>query len=64
MITGRSEEHLCLILQASERLAVDHTIAIALKRWTNGIFWFGPQTPASVCALRGLRREVLPLAFL
>ena len=62
VIAGRREEHLRLVLQPPERLAVDDAIAIALKRGPDVVFRFGPQPAARVGALGRLRRQDLPLA--
>src|SRR5262245_14890454 len=64
MVAGGREEHLCLVLQTTERLAVDHAIAIALEGGPNRILGFLTQASARVGALRCLRREDLSLAFL
>src|SRR4029453_17846752 len=62
VIAGRREKDLRLVLEAPERLAMNHAIAVALKRGANGILGFGPDTAAAVGALRGLRRENLMLS--
>ena len=62
VIAGRREEHLRLVLQPPERLAVDDAIAIALERRPDVVFRLGPQPPARVGALRRLRRQDLALA--
>jgi hypothetical protein len=59
MITGRREEHLGLVLQPPERLAVNHSIPIALERRTNRILWLWAHPAAAVGAFRGLGRENL-----
>ena len=64
MIARRREEHLRLVLQAAERLAVDDAIAIALKRRTDRILGLVLQASPGVAALRRLRREDLALARL
>ena len=43
---------------------MDHAVAIALERRADRVFRFRAQPAARVPALRGLRREDLPLAFL
>ena len=43
MIAGRSDEHLRLVLQAPERLAVDDPVAVALKRGPQAAVGLGPQ---------------------
>ena len=44
VIAGRREEHLRLVLQPPERLAVNDAVAIALERRPNVVFDFGTQT--------------------
>ena len=63
VVAGRRKEHLRLVLEAAEGLAVDDPIAIALKRRTDGILGFGAEAAARVGALGRLRREdvALPL---
>ena len=62
VIAGRREEHLRLVLQPAERLAVDDAIAVALKRRPDVVFRLGAQAAARVGALGRLRREDLALA--
>ena len=57
VVAGRRKEHLRLVLEAAERLAVDDPIAIALKRGADGILCLGAQPAARVGALGRLRRE-------
>ena len=57
VVAGRRKEHLRLVLEAAERLAVDDPIAIALKRGADGILGFGAEAAARVGALRRLRGE-------
>ena len=64
VIAGRREEHLRLVLQPAERLAVDDAIAIALERRPDVVFGFRAQPPARVGALGRLRREDVALALL
>ncbi len=64
VIAGRGEEHLRLVLQPPERLAVDDAIPIVLKRRPHIVFGLGPETAARVGALGRLRRQRLPLALL
>ena len=64
VIAGRREEHLRLVLQPAERLAVDDAIAIALKRRPDVVLGLGAQPAARVGALGRLRREDLALARL
>ncbi len=48
MVAGRREEHLRLVFQPAERLAVDDAIAVALKRRPDVVFELGTQpVPAS-----------------
>ena len=63
MIAGRREKHLRLVLQASERLAVDDPVAVALERRPNRIFGFGPHAATAVGALCRLGRKDLALAL-
>src|SRR5262245_13756525 len=44
VVAGRREEHLCLVLEASECLAVDDPVAIALKCRTNVVLGLGAET--------------------
>ena len=64
VIAGRREEHLRLVLQPAERLAVDDAVAIALKRRPDVVFGSRAQAAARVGALGGLRREDVALALL
>ena len=64
VIARRREEHLRLVLQPAERLAVDDAIAIALERRPHVVFGLGPETAARIGALGRLRREDLALARL
>ena len=64
VIAGGCEEHLRLVLQPPERLAVNDPIAIVLKRRAHIVFGLGAQAAARLRALRGLRRQHLPLALL
>ena len=52
VIAGRREEHLRLVLQPAEGLAVDDAVAVALKRGTDGILGLRTHAPAAVGALR------------
>ena len=56
VIAGRREEHLRLVLQPAERLAVDDAIAIALKRRPDVVFGLRAQ------AARASRRSWPPAA--
>ena len=47
VIAGRREEHLRLVLQPAERLAVDDAIAIALERRADRILCLGAQASAA-----------------
>ena len=62
VIAGRGEEHLRLVLQTPERLAVNHTVAVVLKSRTDRIFGLGPQPALGVAALGRLGRQNLMLA--
>ena len=62
VIAGRREEHLRLVLQPPERLAVDDAVAVALKRGAHVVFRRGAEAPARVGALGRLRREDVALA--
>ena len=62
VIAGRREEHLGLVLQAAERLAVDDPVAVALKRRAHVVFRLVSQAAARLGAFRGLRRQNLPLS--
>ena len=45
VIAGRREEHLRLVLQPAERLAVDDAVAIALERRADVVFRLGRRRP-------------------
>ena len=45
VIAGRREEHLRLVLQPAERLAVDDAVAVALKRRPDVVFRLGRRRP-------------------
>ena len=64
VIAGRREEHLRLVLQAAEGLAVDHAVAVALEGRADLVFRFGTLATARVGRLGRLRREDLALALL
>ena len=57
VIACRREEHLGLVFEPAECLAVDHAIAVALKRRTDRIGRLVPETATRVAALRRLRRQ-------
>src|SRR5262249_579589 len=57
-------EHLRLVLEPTERLAVHDAIAIALERRAHIVLGFGAQASARLRALCRLRREDLELALL
>jgi hypothetical protein len=63
VITRRREKDLGLVFEASERLAVNHPIAVPLKRRADGIRRLIAQTPARVTALGSLRSQDLALAI-
>src|SRR4029453_16752633 len=52
------------VFQSAESLAMNDAVAIPLESGTDRIFHLGAQAAARVGALRRLRRENLPLAFL
>src|SRR5262245_58996441 len=64
VIASRREEHLRLVLESPERLAVDDAIAIALKCRTYVVFGLGAQPPARIGALGRLRRQDVALPLL
>ena len=64
VIARGREEHLRLVLQAPERLAVHDAIAIALKRRAHVVLGLLALAPARFRALGRLRRQDLPLARL
>ena len=64
VVAGRREEHLRLVLQPAERLAVDDAVAIALKRRPDVVLRLGAETAARVRALGRLRRQDLAFALL
>jgi len=64
VIAGRPEEHLRLVLEAPERLAVDDAIAIVLKRRPDVVLGLRPQAAARRRAPGCLRGQRLLLARL
>ena len=64
VIARGREEDLGLVLQPSERLAVDDAIPIALEAGANRILGLGSLAAARIAALRRLGRQRLPLAGL
>ncbi len=62
VVARRREEHLRLVLEAPERLRVNHAIAIALEGWTDVVFGLGAEPATRVGRPGRLRRENLPLA--
>ena len=64
VVARRREKHLGLVLQPAERLRVDDTVAIALKRRPDRVVRFGPQAAPAVRALRCPDRQRVPLARL
>jgi hypothetical protein len=63
VIASRREEHLRLVLEAPERLAVNDAIAIALEGRPNRVLRLRPNPALAVGALRRLRREDLAFAL-
>ena len=60
VIAGRGEEHLRLVLEASEGLAVDDAVPIALERRTDRILRFRPHPPFRAVALgRGCGQDLV-----
>ena len=64
VIAGRREEHLGLVLEPAERLAVNDAIAVALKGRTDGILGSGRRRPRVSALLAACGREHLALALL
>src|SRR5258706_5744445 len=64
VIAGRREKHLRLVLQPPKRLAVDDSIAVALKRRPDVVFTLRAEASLRPGALGGLRRENVLLAGL
>ena len=64
VIPGRREEDLRLVLQAAERLAVDHPVAVALKRRADVVFLLGALASAGIGGLGRLRRKDVALPLL
>ena len=62
MVAGWREEDLRLVLQASERLAVNDPISVTLERRPNRIFGLLTQPALRIGALACVRRQELPLA--
>src|SRR4029077_18445569 len=63
VVPGRRKEHLRLVLEPPEGLAVDDAVAVPLKGRTYIVFGFGTQASARVGALRGPRRQDVPLTL-
>src|SRR5687767_10842589 len=63
MIPGGREEHLRLVLQPPERLAVHDAVAITLKRRTHVVFGLRAKASAGSSALGRFRRKNLELAL-
>ena len=63
VVPGRRKEHLRLVLEPPEGLAVDDAVAVPLKRRTYIVFGFGTQASARIGALRGLRRQDVALTL-
>ena len=64
VIPGRREEHLRLVLEAAERLAVDDAIAVTLEGRADRIFRLRADAPTAVGALGRLWREDVAFALL
>src|SRR5439155_11727475 len=64
MVAGRCKEHLRLVLQTAESLAVNDAVAVALKCGTDIVFALGPEPAARLDALRRLGRQNLLFARL
>ena len=64
MVARRRKEDLGLVLQAAERLAVDDSIAVALKCRADVVFRLGPEPAARLGAFRRLGRQNLAFARL
>ena len=62
MVAGRREENLRLVLQASERLAVNDPISVTLEHRPNRIFGLLTPPALRIGALARVRRQELPLA--
>ncbi len=60
VVAARRDEHLCLVRQAPERLAVDDAVAVALKRRAQRTVLLGVRTQRGIGA-RGERRKQLLL---
>ena len=63
VIAGRREEHLRLVLQPSERLAVDDAVPVTLKRRPDIVFVLEAEAAARFGAPGGLWREDVTLAL-
>src|SRR5207249_9050143 len=64
MVARRRKEDLGLVLQAAERLAVDDSIAVALKCRADVVCRLGPEPAARLGAFRRLGRQNLAFARL
>ena len=64
VIACRREEHLRLVLEPTERFAVDDAVAIPLKCWSDVVFGLGTEPAARLRALGCLRGEDVALARL
>src|SRR5688572_17916414 len=64
VVTRRRKEDLRLVLQPPERLAVNDSIPVVLKRRAHVVFRLGMQTASRLGAVRGLWSEGLALALL
>src|SRR5579872_4274612 len=59
VIAFRREEDLSLVLEPAERLAVNHAVAVPLKRRTDVIFPLRVETPTCAITFRRLRGQDL-----
>lgn len=62
MIAGRGEEDLGLVLEPSERLAVDHPVTVALKCRSDGVFGLRPQSSSGFAAPGRVGSKLLQFA--
>jgi len=57
MITGRGDEHLCLVFQPAKRLGVQDAVAVALELGAEQRRLFRSLAPLAGVAAGGIRRE-------